>query len=57
MQLGAVAIDEKSPNLLNYNANLVLSAPNRTSVVPYLTGGVGMTIFERQASASPIDLR
>jgi hypothetical protein len=50
MQLGAVAIDEKSPNLLNYNANLVLSAPNRTSVVPYLTGGVGgMTMFEREA--------
>lgn len=49
MQLGASAIDEKSPNLLNYSANLVLSAPNRTSVVPYLTGGVGgLTMFERQ---------
>ncbi|MGE0866482.1 MAG: outer membrane beta-barrel protein, partial [Vicinamibacterales bacterium] len=51
-QLGSAAIDEKSPNLLNYSANLVLSAPNRTSVVPYLTGGVGgMTMFERPALA------
>lgn len=50
MELGSSTIDEKSPNLLNYSANLVLSAPNRTSVVPYLTGGVGgMTMFEREA--------
>ncbi len=48
LQFGSSEVDEKSPNLLNYNANLVLSAPNRTSVVPYLTGGVGgMTMFER----------
>jgi outer membrane protein with beta-barrel domain len=31
----------KSPNLINYSGNLVLSAPNRSSVVPYVTGGVG----------------
>ena len=49
LQIGGTSLDEKSPNLLNYNANLVLSAPNRTSVVPYLTGGVGgMTMFERE---------
>jgi len=49
LQIGGASLDEKSPNLLNYNANLVLSAPNRTSVVPYLTGGVGgMTMFERE---------
>lgn len=49
LQFGSAEIEEKSPNLLNYNANLVLSAPNRTSLVPYLTGGVGgMTMFERQ---------
>ena len=48
MQLGSLSVDEKSPNLLNYSGNLVVSAPNRTSVVPYLTGGVGgMTVFER----------
>ena len=49
MQLGTQAIEEKSPNTLNYSANLVLSAANRTSVVPYLTGGVGgLTMFERR---------
>ena len=49
MQVGTFELDEKSPNLLNYSANLVLSAPNRSSVLPYLTGGVGgLTMFERR---------
>ena len=49
MQVGAFELDEKSPNLLNYSANLVVSAPQRSSVVPYLTGGVGgLTMFERR---------
>ena len=52
LQFGNTEFDGKSPNLLNYNANLVLSAANRTSVVPYLTGGVGgMTMFERESLA------
>jgi hypothetical protein len=39
----------KTPNLLNYSGNLVVSAPNRSSVVPYVTGGVGgLSIFEKQ---------
>jgi hypothetical protein len=37
---GAVA-DLKSPNMLNYSGNIVLSAANRSSIVPYVTGGVG----------------
>jgi hypothetical protein len=38
----------KTPNLLNYSGNLVVSAPNKTSVVPYLTGGIGgLSLFER----------
>lgn len=38
----------KTPNVLNYSANLVLSAPNRSSVVPYVTGGVGgLSLFEK----------
>jgi hypothetical protein len=50
LQVGTFELDEKSPNLLNYSANLVLSAANRTSVVPYLTGGVGgLTMFERRS--------
>src|SRR5258705_7846669 len=39
----------KTPNLLNYSGNLVVSAPNKSSVVPYATGGVGgMSVFEKQ---------
>ena len=40
----------KTPNLLNYSGNLVVSAPNKTSVVPYLTGGIGgLSLFERRS--------
>jgi hypothetical protein len=49
LQVGSLAYDDRSPNLLNYSGNLVISAPNRSSVVPYLTGGVGgLTMFERR---------
>ena len=49
LQIGSSSFDERSPNLLNYSGNLVISAPNRSSVVPYLTGGVGgLTMFERR---------
>ena len=48
-QLGTVELDERSPHLLNYSGNLVLSAPTGTSVVPYVTGGIGgLTLFERR---------
>lgn len=50
LQVGTFTVDGRSPNLLNYSGNLVLSAPNRSAVVPYLTGGVGgLTLFERRA--------
>jgi Outer membrane protein beta-barrel domain len=50
MQVGTFEVDEKSPNLLNYSGNLVVSAPTGGSVVPYVTGGVGgLTLFERRA--------
>jgi hypothetical protein len=40
----------KTPNLLSYSGNLVVSAPNKTSVVPYLTGGIGgLSLFERES--------
>src|SRR5215471_6882196 len=35
----------KSPNLLNYSGNLVISAPNHSSVTPYAIGGVGVKWF------------
>jgi len=48
----ASTFDERSPDLLNYSANLVVSAPTGTSVVPYVTGGVGgLTLFERRVLA------
>lgn len=50
MQVGTFTVDDKSPHLLNYSGNLVVSAPTGTSVVPYVTGGVGgLTLFERRA--------
>ena len=40
----------KTPNLLNYSGNLVVSAPNRTSVVPYITGGIGgASVFQKES--------
>ena len=40
--------DVKTPNLLNYSANLVVSVPTRGSLVPYVTGGVGgLSLFEK----------
>jgi hypothetical protein len=40
----------KTPNLLNYSGNLVVSAPNKTSVVPYVTGGVGgLSLFKKES--------
>ena len=48
LEIGSATFDGRSPNILNYSGNLVLSAANRTSIVPYVTGGVGgMTMFER----------
>lgn len=48
LQFGGLTSDVKSPNLLSYSGNLVVSAPNQSSVVPYLTGGVGgLSVFER----------
>src|SRR5215212_7866406 len=40
----------KTPNFVNYSANVVLSAANRTSVVPYVTGGIGgLSVLEKQS--------
>jgi len=48
LQFGGLTSSSKTPNLLNYSGNLVVSAPNRSSVVPYVVGGVGgLSLFER----------
>jgi hypothetical protein len=41
LQFGDVTSDSRTPHMLNYNGNVVLSLPTHSSVVPYLTGGVG----------------
>ena len=52
LQFGALNVDDKSPHLLNYSGNLVVSPPTGRSVVPYVTGGVGgLTLFDRPALA------
>jgi hypothetical protein len=49
LTLGGGTSNIKTPNILNYSGNLVVSAPNRSSVVPYVTGGVGgLSLFQTQ---------
>ena len=48
LQFGGLNTDRKTPHILNYSGNVVISAPNRSSVVPYVTGGVGgLSLFEK----------
>jgi outer membrane protein with beta-barrel domain len=48
LQFGGLTADRKTPHILNYSGNVVVSAANRSSVVPYLTGGIGgLSLFER----------
>src|SRR5437867_11966457 len=47
LQFAGLTSNLKTPNLLNYSGNLVVSAANRSSVIPYVTGGVGgLTLFD-----------
>jgi Outer membrane protein beta-barrel domain len=40
----------KTPDLLNYNGNVVVSVPTRHSIEPYVTGGVGgLTLYNKPA--------
>ena len=48
LAFAGLTADRKTPHILNYSGNVVVSAPNRTSVVPYVTGGVGgLSLFEK----------
>ena len=43
-------VNQKTPNLLNYNGNVVVSVPTRHSIEPYVTGGVGgLTLYSKPA--------
>ena len=53
LRFSGETLSVKPPNLLNYSGNLALSFANRSSVVPYVTGGVGgLTVFDRPALGS-----
>ena len=48
LQFTGVTSNQKTPNLLNFSGNVVVSAANHSSIVPYVTGGVGgLTLFEK----------
>jgi opacity protein-like surface antigen len=48
LRFSGETLNVKPPNLLNYSGNLVLSVANRSSVVPYVTGGVGgLTVLDK----------
>jgi hypothetical protein len=50
LQFGGLSADRTTPNILNYGGNVVISAPNRSSVLPYVTGGIGgLSLFEKAA--------
>jgi len=39
---------QKTPNVLNYTGNVVVSLPTDSSFVPYVTGGIGaMTLYSK----------
>ena len=47
LQFGGVTADRRTPHMLSYGANVVVSAANRSSVVPYVAGGIGgLSLFE-----------
>ncbi len=48
LQFGNLNHNIKSPNMLNYQANVVVSPWTGHAIVPYVTGGAGgLTMFER----------
>jgi len=47
---GGLTSNLKTPNTVTYAGNVVVSAPTRASVVPYVTAGVGgLTVLDRPA--------
>jgi hypothetical protein len=48
LQVGGLTSNLKTPNLANYSGNILLYAPNKSAVVPYVTGGIGgLSLFEK----------
>jgi outer membrane protein with beta-barrel domain len=48
LRFASGTFNTKTPNLLNYSGNVVVSAANRSAFVPYATGGIGgLTLFDQ----------
>jgi hypothetical protein len=48
LRVSGETLNLKPPSFLNYSGNLVLSAANRSSVVPYVSGGIGgLSVFDK----------
>jgi hypothetical protein len=48
LEFASLTADRTTPHLLNYSGNVVVSAPNRSSVVPYVTAGIGgLSLYEK----------
>ena len=46
--LGGLTEEVRTPHMLAYTGNVVVSAPIRNTLVPYVTGGVGgLSLFEK----------
>jgi hypothetical protein len=55
LQFAGGVSNTRTPNLVNYSGNLVVSAANHSPFVPYVTGGVGgLTLFDK-ASLGIVD--
>jgi hypothetical protein len=50
LQFGDLAKSQKTPSTLTYSGNVVVSLPTHSSLVPYVTGGVGGLSMFKQAS-------
>jgi hypothetical protein len=49
LRQGGLTSNTKTPNLLSYTGNVVVSIPNKSSVVPYVTGGGGgLSFFKKE---------
>jgi hypothetical protein len=50
LEFGGLTSNEKTPNMLSYSGNVVVSAPTGHSITPYVTAGVGgLSLYERPA--------
>src|SRR5262249_21288932 len=48
LDFAGTTANRTTPNILTYSGNVVVSAPNHSQLVPYVTGGVGgLSLFEK----------